>query len=245
MNEVHTKSINELKRLSRYAKKVAVAYSGGKDSLCVLDLCLEHFDEVVAFHMYFIPDLRSEDERLEYARRRWGVKILEYPHWTLPRALKAGAYNFEPKAVKNLPEYTVRDIYTLVRRDTGAQLVATGAKSGDSMWRKYWLANTAKSGNWDDVINPIDEWNKFDVLAWLQMRGIPKPDSSGCAASGLDLSEPEILHLFDHYPDDFEKLERVFPLVGAVVKRRDWYGDYKQRRRETQEERAAAEAEAN
>jgi hypothetical protein len=62
------------------------------------------------------------------------------------------------------------------------------------------------------------------VLAYLKINGIPVPDSSGGQATGVDLSTPSILWLYDNHPEDFQKLLQYFPLAEAAIKRRDEYG---------------------
>ena len=61
------------------------------------------------------------------------------------------------------------------------------------------------------------------MLAYLQRQGIPIPESDGRNASGVGLSTPFLLWLYDHHPDDFRKLCDFFPYAEAVPKRREWY----------------------
>jgi hypothetical protein len=75
-----------------------------------------------------------------------------------------------------------------------------------------------------DVVSPLSEWTKLDVLSYLKGRGLPIPDSSGRSATGIDLSTPALLWLHDNFPHDFAKLCEVFPFTEAVVWRREWYG---------------------
>ena len=199
-----------------------VSFSGGKDSLVVLDLCIKAFKKVVCFFMYFIPGLCVVERQLEYARTRYGVQILQYPHWILMRNIKNGNYFPAHYRYDDLPELKLSDIYKIIQQDTGINLIAIGAKSGDSLWRKYNLHNADKK--YKNVIYPIIEWNKFDVLAYLKMQNIPVPDSSAGNATGIDLSTPSLLWLHDKYPEDFKKLCNYFPYAEAVVYRRAWYG---------------------
>ena len=201
---------------------ILVAYSGGKDSLAILDLCSRTFKRVVCFYMYFVPGLESIETQLQYARYRWGVEILYYPHWTLIKAIRSGFYCNQNKQADDMPELSLRDVYDWARLDTGMSFIATGAKDSDSLWRRRFFHATR---TWDDMVYPIREWQKIDVLAYLQMRKIPVPDMSKTAtATGVDLSTPSILFMHDNFPEDFKKIERWFPYVRAVVKRRDWFG---------------------
>ncbi len=207
---------------ARVTDSCVVAFSGGKDSLVVLDLCRKAFKRVVCFHMYFVPGLKCVERKLDYARDRWGVEILMYPHWALYRCLKQGAYCDEHYSKDDLPELKVLDIYSWVMADTGIRNIAIGAKKSDSQWRRKCYFSSTK--HWDWALYPCQEWNKFDVLAYLKANKIPLPDSSGMAATGIDLTTPEICWLHDNHPEDFKRLLEWFPYAEAAVWRRKFYG---------------------
>jgi len=202
-------------------KAVLVAYSGGKDSLAVLDLCARSFRRVVCFFMYFVPGLECVETQLDYARRKWGVEIIQYPHWVFCRCIKHGAYRTPGRLDAALMDVKLADVYALARADSGLDIIATGAKRSDGIWRRRNMAQTAHHA---DIIYPIKAWNKFDVLAYLKTHDIPIPDSSGRSATGIDLSTPSLLWLHDNYPEDFRRLCEYFPFAEAAIWRRQWHG---------------------
>jgi 3'-phosphoadenosine 5'-phosphosulfate sulfotransferase (PAPS reductase)/FAD synthetase len=199
---------------------VLVGYSGGKDSLAVLDLCVRTFKRVECFHMYVIPGMRCVENMLDFARKRWGVKIHQYPHWVLGKWFKIGAMCNSHYALESLPEWKLTDVYNLACADTGITLIAHGAKRADSLWRRRNLSVQ----NYDNVIFPVIGWNKFDITGYLTSHGIPLPPSSGRSATGIDLTTPSVLWLHDNYPDDFRMLCEVFPYAECIVYRRKFYG---------------------
>ena len=199
---------------------VAVAYSGGKDSIVVLDLCARTFQRVECFFMYLVPGLECVEAQLDLARSRFGVSIRQYPHWLVADLLRRGVYCPNTYKQDDLPDYKLRDIYTLARTDARAPVVATGAKRADSLWRRRSLPTTS---GWTDLVYPIVGWNKFDVLSYLGRKKLPVPPSSG-SATGIDLSTPALLWLHDTFPRDFEKLCETFPYAESVVWRRKFYG---------------------
>jgi 3'-phosphoadenosine 5'-phosphosulfate sulfotransferase (PAPS reductase)/FAD synthetase len=211
----------ELQEYAKTHKSILLGFSGGKDSLVLLDLCARSFEEVVCYFLYFIPGLQFLEKRLDYARRRWGVKILYYPHWVLFGALKHGVYCDKANQFGDLKEIKMNMVYQTVMAETGINLLATGAKQSDSRWRKVYF----KIAKFQNIIYPIRGWNKYDILSYLKMHDIPIPQSeAGGQSSGADMSPNFLWFLYDNYPDDFKRLEEVFPYVKAIVKRREYYG---------------------
>lgn len=223
MNEIQT-TIEELKKLGSNHESIVVFYSGGKDSLCIVDLCTKFFKKVICVFMYFVPGLNVIEKQLQYARDRWNVKILQYPHWILIQALKTGAYCNSHISFNKFPDLKLRDIYNIVKSDTGINLIATGAKEADGTWRKY---NLHCTDGYNDIIYPIKKWNKFDVLYYLRKNDIPLPDSNerdGRGNTGIDLSASSVLWLHDKYHSDYLKLLEYFPFAECIIKRREYYG---------------------
>jgi hypothetical protein len=214
----------ELEELAGKYDSVIVAYSGGKDSLTVMDLCVKHFHHVVGFHMHFVPGLKYIQERIDFARTRWKVEILDYIHWVAFSCLRRGVFcPVHYLTAGKMPEIKLADMHALVREDTGFELIAHGRKRSDSMWARRSLTKHFKK---ETIVFPLKHWNRWEVLAYLRLNNIPIPDGDGgnTGSSGIDLSVPPVLWLHDKHPEDFALLEKVFPYVKAIVKRRDWYG---------------------
>lgn len=213
-------TIEALNAKAKVSDACLVAFSGGKDSLAVLDLCCRTFKRVVAFHMYFVPGLACVEEQMNYARYRWGVPVLYYPHWVFLKCLRAGVFGNEGEAQQGIPEMKLHDIYTWIMADTGIGVIATGARRADSFWRRRYFYLTR---HWGEMLYPLKEWMLSDVLAYNRLHDIPLPDSEGKANTGIDLTANSVLWLHDHHPEDFARLEAWFPYVRAVVYRRQFH----------------------
>lgn len=220
MKDLYGDTLRQLATAAERSPVAVVGFSGGKDSLVCLDLACRSFRRVAAYHMYFIPGLACVEVALDAARRRWGVDIVQYPHWELRRSLANGVYCFNGPATDDLPQWEMADIYALARRDTGAGVVVHGAKNSDSVWRRRTLAGVARP----DLLHPLKRWGKRDVLAYLRVRGIPVPDAAKGNATGIGLGVSSLLWLADKHPADFHRLCQVFPLAEAVVWRERFYG---------------------
>jgi phosphoadenosine phosphosulfate reductase len=214
-------TLTVLRGRARISDSCLVSYSGGKDSLAVLDLCARSFKRIICFYMFLVPGLDVIERQMEYARERWKVQILYYPHRAFFTALKEGTFCKDTRWNEELPMIKLRELYDWVVMDTGIPQIATGAKSSDSMARRRFFKNTE---SWDDVFYPLKGWNKHDVLAYCRAQGIILPDAHKGNTTGVDLSTRSLLWLHDTYPDDFQKLCQWFPFAEAVVKRREFYG---------------------
>jgi 3'-phosphoadenosine 5'-phosphosulfate sulfotransferase (PAPS reductase)/FAD synthetase len=231
MSNVFLETAAELLEVAKTTESVAVSFSGGKDSRAVLDMCARAFKHVFCFHMYFVPGLRVVNEQLEIARERYGATVLHYPHWTLFRVLKNGSFRFHGQ-FDDLPDIGLGDIHRMVMADTGVRHIMHGGKLCDSLWRRRQLGNAKgiKAKKRDDTegcIYPIKHWTKSDVLAYLEVQKISVPEndaSSGGGGGGVCLSTPSVLWLYDKHREDYERLKFYFPFVGAIVKRREWFG---------------------
>jgi phosphoadenosine phosphosulfate reductase len=218
------RSLRILGRAASEHDHCAVAFSGGKDSLVVLDLCVRAFKRVTPFFMYLVPGLACVARELAIAEERYGVKVAQYPHWVRSKIADAGVYL--PPSSTPAPSWTLDDVYALALQESGATVLATGARLADSPWRRRQMATW---GNKSETLYPASHWNKLQVLGYLRMRGIPVPASSGKSATGIDLTEPSLLWLHDTYPDDFERLCRSYPLARGMIKRREYFGDTEHR----------------
>lgn len=217
-----TETMKELKRMGGKHDAALVAFSGGKDSLVCLDMACKTFKRVVPFFQFLVPGLRCIDEKMTIVKEKYGLDVLYYPHFLLFKALRNRVYcSSSLKTADRVKEYSLTDVYKTIIHDTGIQLVINGSKESDSLWRrqKYFKFMT-----FQNVYYPLKKWRKGDILAYLKMNNIPLPSSSGHQSTGVDLSTPSLLWLHDNYPDDFERMERHFPFIGAVVKRREYYG---------------------
>jgi 3'-phosphoadenosine 5'-phosphosulfate sulfotransferase (PAPS reductase)/FAD synthetase len=210
-------------KLAKYAEQhdaILLSYSGGKDSLACLDLCRRHFKTVICFNMFSIPGLAVTKEAIRYAIENYGVTVLSYPHWGLFNALKSGTYRNPHWSSDLLPDVTLHHIHRMVMNDTGIDLIAHGGKSSDSLWRRR---NMSVTSGHEEVIYPIGDWNKYEVIAYLSMKGIPLPKGASGSNSGIDLTSVSLFWLHDNHPEDFKILCKWFPYAEAVIYRRKWY----------------------
>ena len=168
--------------------------------------------------MELVPGIQLFDEQIALAEERYSLNIRRYPHWLRAKFRKFGVYCFH---APDQPLLDINDIYQVARADSGIRYIVTGAKKGDSLWRRR--TGVIKFAG-EELKAPIWDWSTRDVMAYLKQNNITKPDSDGRNASGIGLTIECVTFLHEHYHDDYKKLEAQYPFVGAIIKRRDLYG---------------------
>lgn len=222
-----TASLDLLRRHADKHEAVLVAYSGGKDSLVVADLCVRTFKRVEGFLWYAAPGLSINERAVEDARKRFGIAVRQYPSPDCINALREGIWCDSPRARDGWPEATIMDVYRLARIETGIHLVADGCRMEDSPRRRE-LISKKRLPAWN--LTPIGSWLTYEVKSYLALRKIPLPEQQGIVggrkarSSGVSLDHESLLWLHDTYPADFQTLLRVFPYAEAAIKRREFFG---------------------
>lgn len=221
------KTIQELERVSRRQSRIAVSYSGGKDSLAVMDLCVKSFAQVTAFFWYAVPDLEVCNAQIRFARARWGIEVIQIPHWDMMMAMRDGVWCDTTGVMDKIPDMGLKHGYAHSLNIIDTELCATGMKESDGLPRRQFFANIrdSKDAFWRRLVFPIREWSKNDVLDYLRANDIPIHESEpGAVTTGVGLNHDSLCWLHDRHPEDFKKLLRWFPYAEAVIKRREWFG---------------------
>lgn len=216
-------SIEDIQHMASMHDAVVVACSFGKDSLVVLDLCYKHFQRVEAFCMTFVPGLSVVQEKIEYARQRWGVEVREVEHWAAVQQRAKGYRCFPSQTVDKLP--TMTTFFEQMKREYGIPLIATGTRAAESIGRRAGLLRSERgqtAGAWPGW-HPIAWWTRSDVVGYLRNHDLPL-DGINADMQGWSLEASSILKLYDCHREDYEKLVDAWPLASCVVTRRELYG---------------------
>jgi len=223
------RSLESLTELASRQPEILVSYSGGKDSLAVMEMCVKIFgaSRVKAFFWYTVPDLEVCNKQMRFCRERWGVDPVQIPHWDMVKCMANGLWCDATPGLDDMPELDLKLGYAYALSVTGSQIVATGMKEADGMPRRHFFANIRDSGNpfWHRLVHPIREWSKKDVIDYLKANSIPVPEAEkGAVTTGVGLVHDALCWLHDKHPEDFQKLLRWYPYAMAAIKRRDWFG---------------------
>lgn len=198
------------------------------DSEKGVDTVINHYDAIQFWVGY---EKNRPGALVEVKARYANVTILQVPHWTLTRVLRCGLYCIPNPNVKLL---SLKDVDESVRMKTGISYSFYGMKQSDGMNRCLMLRgyeNEAISNT--NKVYPLSKWKKSDVMAYIKAKKLPEPISYNKNKSQGLTFLPEVFdYLRRHYPQDLEKIYKVFPLSRNILLRYD------------EEKRAAAQIQA-
>lgn len=195
--------------------RVLVSFSGGKDSVVVLDLCMKYFKLVEGFFMYQVAGLSFQESIIRYYEDKYGIPIYRIPHFMLSEWLRYGL--FRPYDW-NVPIISVKETYDYMREMTDIYWIAAGERINDSLWRRGMIKSTGTIDVKRGRFFPIAEWTKDDVKAYIRQNKLMiGSESSKLGFSFRSLMGKDVQTIQKYYPDDYEKIKEWFPLVEVAV----------------------------
>lgn len=209
-----------IKYLLGNSREVILFYSGGKDSLVLLDILSKNFTKVHCVFMYFVKDLEHMRPYMNWVKRYENASLIELPHWMTSYYLKHGHMGHLRPEGDDIKSLRQADIEKEARRLTGCQWIVFGHKMADNMTRRIML-----KGYTFDAINeslqkvyPLSHWSKGLCQSYIDGHKLIKPTAYGTKNSqGMDLTEDVLLFLRENYPNDLQKVLDVFPLSGKIL----------------------------
>lgn len=215
----HSKEV--INTVRQKTDRVILFYSGGKDSIAMLDMVAPMFSEVVCVYMYFVKDLQHIDRFIKQAKTRYSnVQFLQVPHWNLTYILRSGMYCSPQHKIKLMK---LSDVIDCVRLQTGVDWVFLGMKQSDNMNRRIMLrtkeyANEAIN-NKTSIAYPLSKWKNNEVVAYCRQRKLPSPIrySINKKSQGVTFDIDVFLYLRQNYPQDLDKIYATFPQSRVIL----------------------------
>ena len=195
--------------------RVLVSFSGGKDSVVTLDLCMRHFKHVECFFMYQVRGLSFQESILRYYEDKYGIPIHRIPHFELSDWLRNGlfrSYDF------SCPIVSVKETYDYVREGTGIWWIAAGERIADSMWRRAMIKSSGTIDVKRGRFYPVAEWNKDHVRGYIKQRRLKVGiESEKLGFSFRSFAPQDLIAIRQFFPKDYAKIKEWFPLVDVSI----------------------------
>lgn len=214
---------DSIKTQAKITDTVLVAFSGGKDSVVTLDLCCRYFKRVIPFFMYIAPGLSFQEQLLTWYENKYGVKIIRLPHFDTSSFMRYGTFrNYDLE----VPIISITDIYNYLREETGAVWIAAGERINDSIVRRAMIKRTGSIDRKRGRFYPVAYWTKREIYDYIKYKKLKLgQDSKLMGFSFKSLEGRELFMLRDRFPEDYERILRVYPFAGASVERYVRYGE--------------------
>lgn len=211
-------------------KRAILAFSRGKDALGAWLALRDSGFEVIPYHMDLFPGLEFIEESIAYYERFFGVRIHRYPHPSFYRQLESMMFQ-TPDRVTTINrmkfrrgldyEHVTNDVRTQHKADDA--WVSTGVRATDSPTRmmavrKYGPLNYSRMS-----MMAIYDWKSAQLLEALKRSGAKLPIDYRIWGRTLDGVDYRFLSgLKAHFPGDYERALKWFPLAELELKRREW-----------------------
>ena len=193
--EEHHRRLEEAKAIIAIAlnnfKKPYVAYSGGKDSLCLLHLTLQQKPDVTIIHWdygpYFMPR-EIENEILENARKI-GAKNIQIYTSNLYLKLQRKARNI-------LGSIFLEKIVPQLAKE-GFDCCLLGLRAEESSRRKTKTKNPFKEEKGIINVTPLRSWKWIDCWAYIVKNNLPYPSVYDKYAEVIGYDKARLVTFFD------------------------------------------------
>jgi len=199
-------------------QRIIVGFSGGKDSVAMLDLCKEYFKDVYAFNMYFVDKMQLQEGYFRYIEDKYQIKILRLPHFELSRIYQTQDSMHRSFELDKVPTIYFSDVENYVRDFFKCKWIAYGMMACESIERNAMLKNNNGCDYEYAKLYPLAFWNNQKVYAYLKTKNIHLPPEyyiSGRSANNPFVDLTQIL-LKTYYPSDWERVMYKFPLAETV-----------------------------
>ena len=208
-----------IKTQARVTESVLVGFSCGKDSIVTLDLCFRFFDKVQPFFMYYVPGMEFQERFIRTYDRKYGFECIRIPHFECSNFMRYGTFR---EADLNVPIVSVSDTYTYLRNLTGIYYIACGERISDSIVRRAMLKRCGSIDVNRGRFYPIIYWDKRDIYQYIKAKRLVLPrEYTEIGHSFRSLCGEDVLMVKHMFPNDYEKLLKLYPLAGAAAYREE------------------------
>lgn len=212
-----------IRTMAKVTREVLVGFSGGKDSCVALDICFRYFEKVRPFFMYQVPRLSFQEKTIQIYEKKYGVEILRIPHFETSNFLRYGLYRTPDYEV---PIVSTSETYDYLRSITGVYWIVGGERISDSIVRRAMLKRSGSIDFKRGRFFPLAYWNKSDVLNYIGAKKLyVGEESRKLGFSFRSLDGKSLAMLKEYYPQDLDKVKKIYPFCDAAIIREEQYGN--------------------
>ncbi|HDR1312790.1 phosphoadenosine phosphosulfate reductase [Pasteurella multocida] len=211
--------------VAKKQRKTLLAFSCGKDAIAAWLAIRDHFDEVIPYYLYLVPDLEFVNEQISHYEKFFSVKITQLPHPSVHRLLNN--FVFQPpqnlRIIEDagLPNFDYLDIQKVMCHKFGLPkdtLVADGVRAADSPMRRIAI-NTHGSISFNQLkYHPVWDWKKQDLIDCFRKHNVKLSKDYKIFGRSFDGIDLRFLYLIKkHYPRDYQKILELYPMADLEI----------------------------
>jgi len=214
----------EMRRIT--GDEVILMFSRGKDSIASYYQLKRFFKKIHLVYKYNVPNLTFVNESIKYFEDKFGEKIIQIPSSELFKKFNKFLYQSPQHAEiilkVDLPTHTfkVYDEYLPKSLKCQKAYKAHGVRAFDTLMRRMVIKKHGAVNPKNKTFYPIFDWDIKRVKDCLNENKIKLPvdyELWGKSFDGLDYRF--IKPLKDRFPDDYQKIKEMFPLIDLEIMR--------------------------
>jgi hypothetical protein len=216
--------------LNKYVAEISnetclLSFSTGKDAIgCWLEL-RKYFKKIIPCYYYLVPNLSFIEKSLRYYEEFFETKIIRVPSPNFCKMLRTFINqvpgNMDIIKSFNITKIDYLDLYNAIKEDCGLSTdtyTAVGVRASDSLIRYTAIKTHGSLNEKKKQFYPVFDWKIERLVSELKKSGIKLPVDYrlfGKTFDGLDYKF--IKPIKEYYPDDFKKIEQIFPLTNLDI----------------------------
>ncbi|TXH11975.1 MAG: hypothetical protein E6R03_13780 [Hyphomicrobiaceae bacterium] len=224
MNRTINNTLKSLQKQAETTPDAVVLYSGGKDSIALLDIAMRAFRSVLPLHFSPMPGLNLTRLLVSETKRIWNVDVecVQDPvrledvcneiYCVAGTESELAAY-----------DYTRDEVVLALKGLKGESYCVLDGQRSDEFFSRRMAMNRSPM-SWR--LHPLAKWKTRDVLAWLKSHKLPfylgNPPQGKGAVCNWDYS---LEWMRTEHAEDYKQWQKLFPFCEAARWRKMWFGD--------------------
>ena len=210
---------DSIKTMSKVTDSVIVGFSTGKESIVTLDLCFKYFKRVQPYFLYSVPNVSFQERTLNWYEKKYGCEVIRLPGTAVCEFFHYGSFR---RGDPTFPIVSIGDIHKYLRIKTGIWWVACGERIDDSIQRRAMILNSGTIDPRGGRFYPVARWKKSEIYDYIKHEKLYLGADSKMLGHSIRMLHPDgLMFLKEHYPQDLQKLLRLYPFAEASIKREE------------------------
>ena len=206
-----------------------LGFSRGKDSLCAWLQCLKFFHTVIPVHCASYPCLKHSTETLDYYEKAMSadpvkpVHILRMVGEELQMCLRRGMYqtadDLEEMEELDGDDYSKLDVIEELRYHFNLPKAwcAFGIAMSDSIDRRIYITKTKGRNASNQSFYPCYDWPRAEIIKAVRESGVRLSGEYRHTSRSLGGVPSDVCNRIskEHYPEDWNRIQAIYPLCWA------------------------------